>query len=156
MLKNVLNRQISFGRISLILLFVGGLVFAGTYNGFVVETEAQTSCCGSTDAPTAEVSCCGGGTEVSKLSNAEVGDCFCIPAGSSDCSYCEDSYDCKDEGYTNSCSENCAQKDNTGGCDDCSHEDAIDCAKAGDKCSNPSECKSYREIVGDRSGGAEG
>ena len=150
MLKNVLNRQINLGRISLILLFAAGLVFAGTYNGFVVETEAQTSCCGSTDAPTAETSCCGSGTEVSKLSNAAVGDCSCISKKESECSYCENAYDCADEGYTNSCSENCAQKDNNQGCSNCSHEDEMDCAKAGDRCSNPSECKPYEDSGKDR------
>ena len=55
MLKNVLNQHINLGRIILILLFAGGLVFAGTYNGFVVETEAEASCCcGGTDALLAE------------------------------------------------------------------------------------------------------
>ena len=143
MLKNVLNRQINLGRISLILLFAAGLVFAGTYNGFVVETEAQTSCCGITDAPTAETSCCGSGTEVSKPSNAAVGDCSCKPKKDSDCSYCETPNACGPK--TNSCSSDCAQSDNAQGCSDCSHEDAIDCAKAGDRCSKPSECTPYQD-----------
>lgn len=136
MLKNVLNRQINLGRISLILLFAAGLVFAGTYNGFVVESEAEASCCGSTDAPTAGASCCGGGTEVSKLSNAAVGDCSCISKKESDCSHCKEAGEC--DYKENSCSSNCAQK---GSCSTCDHEDHMDCIKGGDKCSNPGECK---------------
>lgn len=151
MLKNVLNRRINLGRISLILLFAAGLVFAGTYNGFVVETEAQTSCCGSTDAPTAETSCCGGGTEVSKFSNAEVGDCSCKPIKDSDCSYCEEQYECQDEGSTNSCGSDCDQE---GSCHECEQEDAIDCVKAGDRCSADDTCTPRADP--DRSGGAEG
>jgi len=137
MLKNVLNRQINLGRISLILLFAAGLVFAGTYNGFVVESEAQVSCCGSTDAPTAETSCCGGGTEVSKLSNAAVGDCGCIPDKESDCSYCEEASECEDEGSTNSCGEDCKQK---GSCAEC---DTPNCVKAGDRCGSDNNCTPY-------------
>lgn len=134
MLKNVLNRQINLGRISLILLFAAGLVFAGTYNGFVVESEAQVSCCGSTDAPTAETSCCGSGTEVSKLSNAAVGDCDCIPAPERDCSYCETDGACDDNGnQTNSCHADCKQK---GSCAECDP----DCRKAGDRCGSDNNC----------------
>ena len=142
MLKNVLNQQISFGRISLILLFVGGLVFAGTYNGFVVETEAQTSCCGSTDAPTAETSCCGSGTEVSKLSNAEVGDCSCIPDGDNmECSYCKEWNECGPA--NNSCHEDCKQE---GKCEDCSK--SFDCVKGPDKCDSDNDCVPIEEWTG--------
>ena len=130
MLKNVLNRQIRFGRISLILLFAGGLVFAGTYNGFVVETEAQASCCSSTDTTTAQES----GTEVSKLSNAEVGNCDCIPAPEQDCSYCKKPDECGPE--TNSCSDDCAQD---GSCENCN--ETVDCVKGSDKCSDPAKCE---------------
>ena len=31
------------------LLFVGGFVFAGAFDGFIVETEASSCCCGGTD-----------------------------------------------------------------------------------------------------------
>lgn len=143
MLKNVLNQQINLGRISLILLFAGGLVFAGTYNGFVVETEAQASCCGSPETTTAQASCCGSmdtttaqesGTEVSKFSNAAVGDCNCISAPNSACSYCKKPDECG--GEMNSCSSDCAQD---GSCENCN--DSIDCGKGSDKCSDPAKCE---------------
>ena len=47
MLKNLLNRRVTLGRLIVVLLFAGGLVFAGTFDGFVVKTEAEkNSCCG--------------------------------------------------------------------------------------------------------------
>ena len=51
MLKNVLNQRLGLGRLFIVLLFAGGLVFAGTYDGFVAKTDTQKSCCGgNTDA----------------------------------------------------------------------------------------------------------
>ncbi len=69
MLKNFLNRRVTLGRLIVVLLFAGGLVFAGTFDGFVVKTEAEkSSCCGgdttcsnSTIAQSEIQSCCGSG-----------------------------------------------------------------------------------------------
>ena len=48
MLTNLLNRRVTLGRLILVLLFASGLIFAGTYSGYVVKTEAEnSSCCGS-------------------------------------------------------------------------------------------------------------
>ena len=60
MLRNFFSTPNLLGRLLVILLFAGGLVFAGVFNGFVVETDAQ-SCCGDrTDASVlSDSSCCG-------------------------------------------------------------------------------------------------
>ena len=50
MLKSVLNQPNVIGRLMIVLLFVGGVVFAGAFDGFVVETEASSCCGGETDA----------------------------------------------------------------------------------------------------------
>ena len=72
MVKNFFSRPNVFVRLLVVLIFVGGLVFAATYDGFSPKIQAEnSSCCGGTDAaPTeepvaqAEVSgCCGGGTD---------------------------------------------------------------------------------------------
>ena len=51
MLKNFLNQPNIIGRLMIVLLFVGGVVYAGAFDGFVVETEASSCCGGETDAP---------------------------------------------------------------------------------------------------------
>lgn len=45
MVRNFFSTPNVFGRLLIILLFAGGVVFAGAFDGFVVETEAS-SCCG--------------------------------------------------------------------------------------------------------------
>ncbi|MCY3720942.1 MAG: hypothetical protein OXG97_01825 [Candidatus Poribacteria bacterium] len=68
MLKNFLNKPNALWQVFIVLLVAGGLAFAGMYDGFVVETEAQKSCCGGgTDAASSAFSfaqseaksCCG-------------------------------------------------------------------------------------------------
>ena len=69
MLKNVLNQRIALGRLILVGLFASGLVFAGTFDGFVVKTEDEKSSCCSGDATCSDSaitqsevqSCCGSG-----------------------------------------------------------------------------------------------
>ena len=69
MLKSFFSRPNIFVRLLVVLIFAGGLVFAGTYDGFVVETQTE-SCCGGMDViPTEEPvahpeasGCCGGTT----------------------------------------------------------------------------------------------
>ena len=58
----------------IVLFFAGGVVFAGAFDGFVVETEAS--------------SCCGGGTDAALFSSSECCDeddecqlCGCYIAG---------------------------------------------------------------------------
>ena len=43
MLKNFLNQPNVIGRLMIALLFVGGVVYAGAFDGFVVETQAASS-----------------------------------------------------------------------------------------------------------------
>ena len=45
MLRNFFSTLNLLRRLLVILLFAGGFVFAGAFNGFVVETDAK-SCCG--------------------------------------------------------------------------------------------------------------
>lgn len=68
------------------LLFVGGVVYAGAFSGFVVETEAS-SCCGG------ETTTCDGGTDGFTFSSSECCEeeecniCGCYVEGCSDCLY---------------------------------------------------------------------
>ena len=45
MIRNFFSTPNIIGRLMIVLLFAGGVVFAGAFDGFVVETEAS-SCCG--------------------------------------------------------------------------------------------------------------
>lgn len=135
MLKNFLNQPNALGRLLIVLFFAGGLVFAGTYDGFVVKTEAEkTSCCGGvpdaapSDGAVAQpkASCCGseetdvpsGATDApSSLSEDDVcEDCQCEKTGCSDCTVkkcpdgcCGNSEDC-------GCTARCNEYDCSGDC----------------------------------------
>lgn len=63
MLRNFFSTPNLLGRLFVILLFAGGLVFAGAFNGFVVETKAESCCGGGTDASVLPDSSCCGATE---------------------------------------------------------------------------------------------
>ena len=53
MIRNFFSTPNVLGRLMIVLLLAGGLVFAGAFNGFVVESQAS-GCCGSgTDTITA-------------------------------------------------------------------------------------------------------
>ncbi len=71
MIRNFLSTPNVLGRLMIVLLFAGGVVFAGVFDGFVVETQAS--------------SCCDGGTNVSLFS-------------SSDC--CDDEVTCSYNSYS--------------------------------------------------------
>ena len=47
MIRNFFATPNIIGRLFIVLLFAGGIVYAGAFDGFVVETEAS-SCCGGT------------------------------------------------------------------------------------------------------------
>ncbi|RKU08146.1 hypothetical protein C6503_23480 [Candidatus Poribacteria bacterium] len=49
MIRNFFSNPNITGRLMIVLLFVGGIVYAGAFDGFVVETEAS-NCCGGADA----------------------------------------------------------------------------------------------------------
>lgn len=77
MIRNFLSTPNVIGRLIIILLFAGGVVFAGAFDGFVVETKAS--------------SCCGGGTDAALFSSSdccdedECGLCGCYIAGCDNC-----------------------------------------------------------------------
>ena len=49
MLINFLSQPKAIGRLIAVLLFAGGLVFAGTFGRFVVKTQAKSCCDGGAD-----------------------------------------------------------------------------------------------------------
>ena len=76
MIRNFFSTPNVIGRLVIILLFAGGVVFAGAFDGFVVETEAS--------------SCCGGGMDdaiFSSSGNNGGGDkgCDCLKTTSCSC-----------------------------------------------------------------------
>lgn len=114
MLRNFFSTPNVIGRLLIVLLFVGGLIFAGAFNGFVVQTDAK--------------SCCGGGTDVPIFSSGSNG-CECLgvdDCGDSSCSGCSTATSCKPGCCTtatacNKCSAHCRNKDSDeymcdGGC----------------------------------------
>lgn len=112
MLRNFFSPPNVIGRLLIVLLFVGGLVFAGAFNGFVAQTDAK-SCCGGADA-----------VNSSGSNNA----CNCIGNGCGDtsCSGCSTATSCKTGCCTtadacNTCSAHCRNKNSdpymcNGGC----------------------------------------
>lgn len=123
MVRNFFSTPNVMGRLMIVLLFAGGVVFAGAFNGFVVEIEASSCCCGGTDTAVFSSSeCC------------DEDGCTCIDTNNEgiECSYC----DSAPEGGcgTNSCHSDCPTT-NCG--DDCD----LDCKKAGDACGEPSDNK---------------
>lgn len=129
MLKNFLNKPNALWQVFIVLLVAGGLAFAGMYDGFVVETEVQKSCCGgSTDAIRSDGtiaqlktgSCCGSKeTDVPSVGSDAPGfaaedPCECLTTescGSTSCSNCETVTEC-DTGCTcNTCSAHCKNQD---------------------------------------------
>ena len=74
MLKSFFSRPNVLVRLLVVLIFASGLVFAATYDGFVVKTEAESCACSGMDTasankpieqPEAEASggCCGSATD---------------------------------------------------------------------------------------------
>lgn len=126
MIRNFFSTPNVIGRLMLILLFVGGVVYAGAFSGFVVETEA-TSCCGG------ETNTCGVGTDALIFSSSEDCDedvcnrCACRIAGCSDCK----DIGCGSDKDGNSCSCGTSGGGGIGGnaADGC----GVDCSSETDK-----------------------
>ena len=80
MIRNFFSPPNIIGRLMIVLLFAGGVVFAGAFDGFVVKTEAS-SCCGN------ETNTCGVGTDAPIFSSGTCSDddecaiCGCRIAG---------------------------------------------------------------------------
>ena len=120
MIRNFFSTPNVIGRLMIILLFAGGVVFAGAFDGFVVETQAS--------------SCCGGGASMDIFSSSsccdddELDPCTCIDNNGTtiECNYCDSAPD--DGCGTNKCHDDCPTTD----CD-CN----LDCEQAGDACGAP-------------------
>ncbi len=108
MLRFFFSNPNFLGRLMVVLLFATGVVFAGAFDGFVVETDGK--------------SCCGGTADDSVFSSSENNDedcgCaeFCSCASSDDC---DGSKGCSAEGntccYDSENSYDCDCSDNCGG-----------------------------------------
>lgn len=133
MLRNFFVTQNVIGRLFIVLLFAGGVVFAGAFDGFVVETEAS--------------SCCGGGMDAAIFSSSNCCDedepdpCTCIDndGDTIECSYCDSAPE--DGCGTNSCHSDCPQTE-------CGEDCDADCEKAGDACGKPTKDGECPNIVG--------
>ncbi|MCY3742617.1 MAG: hypothetical protein OXH00_16500 [Candidatus Poribacteria bacterium] len=98
MVRNFFSTPNVIGRLMFILLFVGGVVYAGAFDGFVVETEASSCCCGGMDAESTD-GCCGETDTQRILSNYSESNCSgCIDGDgdieSTSCSVCDNYKDC--------------------------------------------------------------
>ena len=103
MMRNFFSTPNILGRLLIVLLFVGGIVYGGAFDGFVVEIEAS--------------SCCGGGTDASVLS----GDATEISAAEYKCSRKPSGSNqkyCKTSNGTNTrrCTHDCSGPGNRGNC----------------------------------------
>ena len=113
MIRNFFSTPNVIGQLMLILLFVGGVVYAGAFDGFVVETQASCCCGGETDAVLlSSSSCCDTRTKSCKSScnEGEAGKCG-TDAGYSLCPTKGDEYE-----YTGQ-EEYCCDPDYKGNCD---------------------------------------
>ena len=115
MIRNFFATPNVIGRLMIVLLFVGGVVFAGAFDGFVVETEAS--------------SCCGGGMDDAIFSSSGNNG-----GGGNKC-------DCLGETKSCSCGNNptCAGSTNDVCKGSCSPSHA-DCGCDGTRCKNDSKC----------------
>ena len=69
MIRNFFSTPNIIGKLMIALLFVGGVFYAGAFDGFVVETQAS--------------SCCGGETDVEHFSSSSCCGTTCSPVGKS-------------------------------------------------------------------------
>ena len=61
MVKNFFSTPNLLGRLLIVMIFAGGVVFAGAFDGFIVETEATSCCaagCGADEIFYSSSSCC--------------------------------------------------------------------------------------------------
>ena len=99
------------GRLMIALFFVGGVVFAGAFDGFIVETEVS-NCCGGIDT-------CSGATDAalfsSRACDSQMCNCGCYLMGCTDCEIiasCGGNCDCRSNppdmnGVRDSCFAHC-------------------------------------------------
>ena len=118
MIRNFFSTPNVMGRLMIALLFAGGVIFAGAFNGFVIETEAS--------------SCCGGGMDDAIFSSSSCGTCTCLSGAS--CGSSCDNGKCSGS-ITNTCpgSSNCSPSKTGCTCD------GTVCPKASQCCSSVCE-----------------
>ena len=87
MLKNFFDSPNALGRLMIVLLLAGGVVFAGAFDGFVVQTQASN--------------CCGSGTDASLFPSSGSNSC---PTGKEGCDYPNDCDGCPPKGTGGFCS----------------------------------------------------
>ena len=112
MIRNFFSTPNLLGRLLIVMIFAGGVIFAGAFNGFVIETEAS--------------SCCGGGMDDAIFLSSSCGTCSCL-TGTSCGSSC-DNGKCSGS-KTNTCP----------GSSDCSPS-KTGCTCDGKVCPNASNC----------------
>ena len=106
MIRNFFSTPNVIGKLMIALLFIGGVVYAGAFSGFVVETEA-TSCCGG------ETNTCGGGMDDAIFSSSG-NNCDCL-GGTKTCT-CGNNPTCA--GSTNDvCKAGCSPSQSNCSCD---------------------------------------
>lgn len=135
MIRNFFSTPNVIGRLVIVLLFAGGVVFAGAFDGFVVETQASSCCGGSTDASIFSSSGNNGGGgdgDGDGDGDDEPAGCTCIDTNGDDieCSYCDSA---PENGCgLNSCHSDCPTTD-------CANDCTLDCQNAGNACGEPTE-----------------
>lgn len=110
MIRNFFSTPNVIGKLMIVMLFVGGAVFAGAFDGFVVEIEAS--------------SCCGGGTSTDIFSSSSCCDTYTksCPSGCDDSASCgpDDALCCSTKGDEYDPEEeegHCCGYDYDGNCD---------------------------------------
>ena len=112
MIRNFFSTPNIIGKLMIALLFVGGVVYAGAFDGFVVETEASI--------------CCGGGTDTEHFSSSSCcgTKCNCIPGKTCGCG---NNPTCGNSTSTDVCPRKCCNPSTDTCCD-------------GTRCVNDSRC----------------
>ena len=111
MIRNFFSTPNIIGKLMIALLFVGGVVYAGAFDGFVVETAASTCCGGGTDAALFSSSeCCGTRTKSCKsgCNHGNRGECgtdnsSLCPTNGDEYEYTGQEEYCCDIDYNNDC-----------------------------------------------------
>ena len=120
MIRNFFSTPNITGRLMIVLLFIGGVVYAGAFGGFVVETEAS-SCCGAG---------CGAGEDFFSS-----GSC-CNCEGNGDCGDCpgDDACDGRGKGCSDKCNFSGECRECSGVCGGPTNKPLIKCSGGTDGC----------------------
>lgn len=92
MIRNFFSTPNVIGRLVIVLFFAGGVVFAGAFDGFVIETEASSCCGGGMDAALFSSSGNNGGGGGGGGGGDD--DCDCLEHAGTSCSSCDEGPKC--------------------------------------------------------------